>query len=461
MLLRPYQADLLQKIRALAAQGKRKICAVLPTGGGKTAVIRAIVDGAVGKGKRVWCIAHREELIKQLSQAMPCTHGIVSGSHAPDYNKAVQVISVQTGINRLDKLAPPDIILVDEAHHTVAGSWLALTQHAPKALIIGLTATPVRSDDLSLGDYFEALAEGVTVAELQADGYLCEVTYYCPPESDNPVGEVVANWYKYARDKSCIVFCQSVAQAERVAAKFQAAGIRAAAISGETAPQVRADAIAALGDGRLTVLTACNIISEGTDIPSVQACIMLRPTDSEGLHRQQLGRVLRPVYAPDMPRNTRDERLSSIAASAKPKAIIIDMVGNIGAFTAQGYFVEKHGFAESPRTWSLERGKKGINRSETAPAIQQCPACYAWHKAAPTCPACGSGREPKAPRKDVYTRAELREIAAAEALKLEEKKRIEAREVAQARTLEELQRIERERGYKRGWALIRFRSRKK
>ncbi|NBW17238.1 MAG: helicase, partial [Caulobacteraceae bacterium] len=171
-----------------------------------------------------------------------------------------------------------------------------------------------------------------------------------------------------------------------------------------------------LGTGQLKVLTSCDIISEGTDIPSVTGAILLRPTDSLGLHLQQVGRVLRPC-------------------PGKPHAIVNDHVGN----------TLRHGLPTDPRDWSLEGRPKGQKRQSDAPPVRICPACFsAIPSAANPCPECGHEVE-QARRELKVVEGDLQELQAAA---IARQRRVQ---VGQARTREELETIRLERGYSRGW----------
>ena len=183
--------------------------------------------------------------------------------------------------------------------------------------------------------------------------------------------------------------------------------------------RLRAKLIEDLGAGRLDVLTSCDIVSEGTDIPVVTAAILLRPTQSESLYLQQVGRVLRP-------------------APGKSHAIILDHVGN----------VITHGLPDMDRDWTLDGSpRRGKKRDEPAPSVRQCPQCFAAHAPAPVCPACGH-----------EYRTEVRELQQVEGELVELDKallmRQRKREQGSAQSLEELIRLGAQRGYKnpRAWA---------
>jgi superfamily II DNA or RNA helicase len=182
-----------------------------------------------------------------------------------------------------------------------------------------------------------------------------------------------------------------------------------------------------LGDGRLKVLTSCEIINEGFDLPVVSAAILLRHTESLGLHLQQIGRVLR-------------------VSEGKKNAFILDHVGNLA----------RHGFAEDVRDWSLDGRKKGKKSRDDEPTVnvRQCPSCYACHPPEPTCPSCGHVYEIKA-REIEVVEGQLEEVDV-EALRREKKA-----EQGKAQTLQELIAVGMARGYKNptGWARNVFNAR--
>jgi superfamily II DNA or RNA helicase len=407
--LRDYQQTLVEQVRAVFRAGKRAPLVVAPTGAGKTVLFSYITDGAAAKGRRVWILVHRSELLDQTSRTLAeigVGHGLIAAGESMNQVEAVQVASVQTLCRRLESVVPPDLIITDECHHSVAGTYKKITDAFPRALHLGVTATPERVDGRGLGEVFDCLIRGPEVADLMARGFLSRPAYFCPPPQfdassirttagdfnrhdaevvlDKPriVGDAVAHYGRICPGAPAIAFCVSVAHAQHVAEAFRAAGFRAASIDGTLSDFERRDLIASLGDGRLHVLTSCEIISEGTDIPVVTTGILLRPTQSLGLHLQQVGRVLRPVYAKGMPTTTNEERLAAIAAGPKPRAVILDHVGNC----------LRHGLAEEQRDWSLDgqtAKKKKKRDGEAGDRVMQCKACFGTFLPASKCPHCG------------------------------------------------------------------------
>ena len=447
--LRPFQATAVAEIRGAFMAGRRRVLFVLPTGGGKTYTFVYIAEQAAIRGNRVCILVHRQELVDQASRslhAIGCQHGIIAAGYRQDLRHTVQVASVQTLARRLHTI-PADffqLLIVDEAHHAVAGTWAKILAATPRAHVLGVTATPERLDGRGLGDQFEVLIQGPDAAWLTQEGFLVPARTFAPPGIDlsgirrfdtskgkhdsedrlrqgQAMGDAVSHYRRTIEPNhngTAIAFCISVDHAAAVAEAFRAQGISAAMLDGNTDRGVRKRLINDLGTGQLKVLTSCDIISEGTDIPSVTGAMLLRPTDSLGLHLQQVGRVLRPC-------------------PGKEHAIINDHVGNS----------HRHGLPTDPRDWSLEGRPKGKPRKPSdALPVRVCPACFATQPAAQlTCDCCGHAIDPPKPRELTVVDGDLQELPAAVVA------RRRRTEVGQARTREELEAIRLERGYSRGW----------
>jgi DNA repair protein RadD len=447
MILRPYQEGIVGEVRQALREGCRAPLVVSPTGSGKTVIFSHIAHGAGQKGKRVWILVHRAELVDQTSRTMReigIHHGVIAAGWPVDPLPHVQVVSVQTVVRRTGGLIPPDVIIVDECHHAAAGTWGKILQAFPRAVRLGFTATPERLDGKGLADTFDRLIRGPEVAWLIEQGFLTQPRYYAPPnqlnldglhvrggdfardelakEVDKPTitGDAVAHYQRICPGAPAVVFCASVAHAEHVAQSFAAAGFRAAVLDGNLDRQERRKRVRGLGDGSLQILTSCEIISEGFDIPVVTAAILLRPTKSLGMHLQQIGRVLR-------------------VAPGKDRAIILDHVGNC----------LRHGLAEEVREWSLEGRPKKAKKADDddAPPVRQCPKCYACHVPAPICPECGHVYEVKK-REIEQQDGELVELSAAWMAKQRKQ------EQAGAQTFADLVALGKARGYRNAafWA---------
>lgn len=437
--LRPYQVDGLNDIRASLARARKAPLFVLPTGGGKTVCYSAIGEGAAARGNKVLILEHRKELIRQASMALArlgVRHRLIAppdkiaeirrahvaqlGQPYVDQNAIIAVASVQTLARRMDWLREfdPALIVIDEAHHAVAGTWAKIIAALPRAKLLGVTATPCRTDGQGLGDVFDDLILGPTISELIDDGYLVRPVTYAPPLPkaaqdelkslrrkggdvnrdevaavlDKPTitGDAVAHYTKLAAGKPAIVFCASIKHANHVCQAFCEAGFLFKVVTGDMEDDERDAGIMGLAEGKLHGIVTVDIAGEGTDIPVAEVGIMLRATESESLYLQQGGRILRPVYADGFDLSTREGRLAAIAASPKPFAILIDHVGNSGRLE-DGRFVPKHGQLTDDRGWSLKGRKKRPKGEalERLPRVLQCPQCYMTHEPRPTCPSCG------------------------------------------------------------------------
>lgn len=428
--LRPYQEKGVIDIREQFGKGRRAVLFVLPTGAGKTVTYAHIAEQAGVRGNRVLILEHRKELIRQASLAsggLGVHHQII----APD-NKVVEirrshveklgqpmirngtnvaVASVQTLARRIAWLQQfdPALIIIDEAHHAMAGTWARIIEALPRARLLGVTATPCRTDGQGLGDVFDCMVEGPTMAELIALGNLVPPKIFAPPppvdyskmhrsggdirkdeqaaamDSKAITGNAVQHYKALTPHKPAIVFCVNVRHAEHVAAEFRAAGFRFQVIHGGLDDNERDRLIYGLADGRVEGLVSVDVISEGTDLPVAEVAIMLRHTESESLYLQQAGRVLRP-------------------APGKEFGWILDHAGNY----------HTHGKPHDVREWTLKgRQKRERDAEEYEPDLKtlQCPACYLVHDAAPKCPECGHVYEAKAfsPREVEGTLQEVQE----------------------------------------------------
>lgn len=366
--LRDYQQSLVGDIRA-AMRTHRRVLAVAPTGAGKTVIFSHISHGVSQRGKRAVIVAHRREIVDQIGNALSgfgLRYGRIQAGHSQT-NDPVQVAMVQTIAKRLHRIAEPDLLVVDEAHHAVAGSWSKLAAAWPNAKILGVSATPERLDGQGLGAAFDVLVEGPTTADLIERGFLSDFEYFAPPaaadlskiatragdfaidqlaaamDKATVTGDAVEHYRQHLQGRPAIAFCVTVAHAEHVAEQFRQAGFRAASVDGTLDAAERARRVAAIGNGGLQVLTSCELISEGFDVPAVSGAILLRRTKSLAMFLQQIGRVLR--IKPDGSR-----------------AVILDHVGNVNL----------HGSPKSPRLWSLNAKR----RKDREASVRQCKICY-------------------------------------------------------------------------------------
>lgn len=474
MKLYDYQQTAINKCRKAFREKNNSVLLVAPTGAGKTVMFAHIAREAAGKGNRVVICAHREELLDQISKTLTnfdVAHGFVATTrkHAP--MGLVTVASVQTLVNRLDKINPA-LIVLDEAHHAVAGSWKKIINAYPNAKLLGVTATPQRLDGSGLGDIFQTMVLGPQVKDLQAMGFLSRVKYFGPqtvdpsqlakrageytvtgaaelmmPSGDigKVTGKAIEEYRKHADGQRAVVFCVNIIHAQRVAAQFCEAGYRWASIDSKMTKEARKQIVADFRAGVLQGVSSCDIISEGFDLPDAAVAILLRPTKSLGLFMQQVGRVLR-------------------IADGKTHATVLDHVCNVGK-SVEGEFEITHGFLEQERTWSLSGEVK--EKNSTIPG-KRCPECYALNPiSVQFCTECGhefiAKKEPPKPSGGIIAEFNREAIMEQMATRLEDWiKAAKFSDVLRwARTEEQLEQVADIRGYKPRWINVILEGRRK
>lgn len=399
--LRPYQEACIAGLRAAFKSGYHSPLLVSPTGSGKTVMFSFLTGALIKNRKRVALLCHREELVDQISRTLGefgVGHGFVTAGALYDARKPAHVASVMTLARRMDRVEVPDYVICDEAHHCIAGStwgkiieaWRALN---PALRVIGVTATPQRLDGAGLGDMFDEMIMGPSVRSLIDAGALAEFRLFAPSSQvdltgvrmvagefnrgqlagaiDKPAitGSAVGEYRARIDGLPSVAFCVSIEHANHVAEQFRAAGYRSACIDGKMDKVLRRSIVHDFGRGAINVLTSCDIISEGFDIPGIVGCIGLRPTQSLSMCLQQWGRSLR-------------------TAPGKEFAFIHDHVGNSRAREDGG---QGHGLPDDERNWSLLGNKRKAKDGETSPGARQCEKCFAMSPAAArVCRDCGA-----------------------------------------------------------------------
>lgn len=365
-MLRPYQRRAIDELRASYAAGHRAPCLVLPTGAGKTVVASEAIRLTVERGGRVLFLVHRQELLHQsvnkLERAGVNDLRIIqAGSDLGSRSARVAVASIPTLTRWTDRQPDADLVVVDECHHVVAKTWKKLADHYSSARLLGLTATPQRADGKPIGDVFDAIVVGSTIAELTALGHLVPCRVFAP--SDALTARTLARspveaYQRLTPGERAVVFCVTVEHAAQVADDMNAAGVPTAVISGDMSKGERAKALAALESGELRAVSSIGVLTEGWDCPAVSVCILARKPQHTGLYLQMVGRVLRPH-------------------PGKSHATVIDLCGS----------VHDHGPPDMERDFTLDG--EGISKVDRD-AIRQCVTCGAVFKAGPAeCPACG------------------------------------------------------------------------
>lgn len=409
MDLRPYQLDAVEQLRQLIRGGAKRPLLVMPTGGGKTVAFAHIISRAVELGKRALVLAHRRELIGQASNKLLANgvpHGIIQGGSSLSLQRPVQVASVQALANKADRLTRVDLIVVDEAHHvTEKNGYGRLLERWPNAIVLGVTATPWRLDGRGLGDVFDGHVIGSTPRQLRDDGFLVPVGGWeyegidtssarvskgdfvakdlaASASSRRVVGDVVSEWERHANGARTVLFALSVEHSQTMAEAFRKAGIAAEHVDGEMATADRDAVLARLRAGVTRVVSNCNVLTEGFDLPELEVCILARPTLSLSLYLQMVGRVLRP-------------------AEGKTMARIHDHAGCLAA----------HGHPYAERDYSPTVSVRGDRKKAGGGAgiTRRCPACKSVWARWP-CDGCGYSPKPAELQLEYEEAARKREI---------------------------------------------------
>lgn len=415
--LRAYQTQAIETLRQRIASGHKRILLTLPTGAGKTVVAAEIIRRGVERQKRSLFLAPRRELVYQTSDKLSdiaVPHGILMSGEFQNRNTPVQIASLDTYHARVCRGKWPrpnaEIVIVDEAHAQFGAKARAVLENYPDAVVIGMTATPARSDGRGLGEVYDTLVEGPSVAELTADGYLVPVRYFAPSQADlqgvkimagdyhqgqlsermsDPtlIGDVIENWQRICPDRRTVVFAVDRAHAMALHSAFHAQGVAVEYIDGNTDNDERKAILRRIRSGESRVICSVDVLSYGWDEPSVSCGIIARPTKSIARYLQAAGRILRPH-------------------ADKTDAILIDHSGVVADL----------GFVADDQPWSLA-GDERIQDRKTSeeraePKPMTCPGCKAEFKPAPSCPECGMDLRQQRERLIKSHEAELVEIAA-------------------------------------------------
>jgi superfamily II DNA or RNA helicase len=322
MELRPYQNEAVSAIEAEWQEGRRKTLLVLPTGCGKTIVFCKIAENRVSLGDRVLILAHRDELLNQAADKLQKSTGLLTAKEKAEETCLgswfrVVVGSVQSMMreNRLTRF-PEDYfstIIIDEAHHCLTDSYQRVLKHFNGARVLGVTATPDRSDMRNLGQYFDSLAYEYTLPRAIKEGYLCRIQAMTIPLSIDLTGvkqqngdyaladvgtaldpyleRIAQEMKKHCANRKTVVFLPLIKTSQKFCRMLQEQGFRAAEVNGES--EDRAEILDAFDKGEYDVLCNSMLLTEGWDCPSVDCIVVLRPTKVRSLYCQMVGRGTR------------------------------------------------------------------------------------------------------------------------------------------------------------------------
>jgi superfamily II DNA or RNA helicase len=347
MQLRPYQIEALQAVHDAFERGIHRQLLSLPTGAGKTVVFAELVRQRPG---RTLVLAHRDRLIEQAhaklsividKQDLGIIKGPVNHVGARTIVASVQTLGAKSG-KRLATFEPFDTIIIDEAHRSAAPGYLRVLERAfdpSRTLLLGVTATPNRTDGIGLSKVYDEIVYSVDILSMIGQGYLAPLTgYRVVLDTDfsglrtkrgldgirdfdesqvaemmsaaNWVEHLAQAWLKYARDRRTIAFVPRVAMAYRLCEHLRELGIRAEALDGTTDTRIQREVVRRFETGEVQFLANRDLFVEGADIPSIDCVVFARPTKSQIVYSQAVGR---------------GTRLSP--ATGKKDCLVLDIVG--------------------------------------------------------------------------------------------------------------------------------------
>lgn len=398
---------------------------------------------------RVMFLIHRKEVLDQA----------VKTFNEQGVNPSLLTAGmVQTLTRRVDKLAAPNVILVDEAHHALAKSYQRILKQFPKAIVLLFTATPHRTGRTQLDQIADDIIVGQSIHELTDKGFLAPFRYFQPPNdfdskllkrgstgdftnesmqeamSTKIFGHIVKQYKRIASGMQAVVYTYSVDSAIKIANEFNSEGLSAIEVDGTTSKEKRDLAVRKFRNQEIKILVNVNLFTEGVDLPNVDCVIMARPTASLALYLQFSMRCLNPREG--------------------KTAIIIDHANNFKTF----------GYPDDDRDWkqAIKSGKQKSKTLLTDPglAIVTCDYCFAVVKASEVkdgkCPICGKPIKVHEAKPvsdvDLVEATKERQRLIKEIVKNDLLKKVANKSVSELHSLKELQAYAKLHGYKPGWA---------
>ena len=322
MELRPYQQEAVEAIFEEWKTNKSTMI-VLPTGCGKTVIFSEVARQLYESGKRILMLAHRGELLEQTQDKF-LKFGVESvlekaESKANPETDNVVVASVQSisRDNRLSRFPKDyfDVIIIDECHHAATDTYTKVIEYFNTAKLLGVTATPNRSDVRSISDVFDTVAYSYDIKTAIDEGYLSPIKIRripikidisgvrtsCGDFMSGDLGNAIKPYLKdiaqnlkdKASGRKTLIFTPTIAIGEEFASLLNDEGFKASCVSSNNSADERKDIANKLSTGELNAVTNAMLWTEGFDEPSIDCIINLRATKSESLYRQIIGRGLR------------------------------------------------------------------------------------------------------------------------------------------------------------------------
>ena len=324
---RPYQSEALKKIITAWKAGKTRQLISLPTGTGKTVIFGLVAEAL---RTRTLILAHREELLYQAEQKIHFVYpdadtGILKAEEREGLDREICIASIQTAVRHIEELSQRGykLLICDEAHHAVANSYMKVFDELgfmagnPEKLLLGVTATAYRGDNLGLCNVFEDITFESSILAMMRGGYLCDVRglsvntgtdISCVHMTNGDFAlnklsalidipernSLIADTYvTQGEGRHGVVFGVKVSHALNLAEAFRARGVSCEAVYGDMPTDERQDILSRYARHELQMLTNIGVLTEGWDVPDTDIIMMARPTKSRGLYVQCAGRGLR------------------------------------------------------------------------------------------------------------------------------------------------------------------------
>lgn len=398
MILRPRQQELVDKALH-ALKSRNNTIAIAPTGAGKTVMLSAVI--AEFADRQVLVLQHRDELVRQnMSTCRRFNRHIKADMYVADHKvwkPGVTFAMVQTLAREKNLATMPrfDLVIVDEAHHTAADSYVRIINQAkalnPKVMVFGVTATPERGDSKGLSSVFDNVCDAIQIGELIGEGHLVRPRTFVV---DLGLGDalskvrrtaqdfdmieveaimnkqavtdaVIREWKERCKGRSTVVFCSTVAHAKEVATAFEQEA-NTGMVWGDMPEDERRQTLEQFDKGLLKVLVNVGVLTEGWDCQLVSAVLLLRPCSHKSTMIQMVGRGLRKLDPERYPWAEKDD------------CIVLDF----------GHSILTHG--------DLEAGARIKNKEKRTAEPCTCKKCGVQYPSnLADCPVCGQPEEEK------------------------------------------------------------------
>lgn len=394
----PDQSDIVARVQKTMPRYK-SILLQSATGSGKTRIAVHMMDRIRLKGNRVGFVVPRRELLKQTIETVEgfgVPYGVIAAGYKPNPFANVHLMTSGTLARRLDIAPKLQVVFIDECHYGGAELDRIIRHYqAQGAWVIGLSATPMKTNGQGMGEWYDVMIEGPSIRWFMDNRRLSEYMLFAPDTPDLSalrvsngdylakdvdsymmseergkvlVGNAARHYRDHASGLRNVVFCTSIRHAEMTSAMFNDSGVPTTFVHGKLDDAEISRRVISFARGDVHCLCNVDLLTFGFDLSqaanmdvTVEALSDLRPTKSLPLQLQKWGRALRMKDRP---------------------AVIFDHAGNSAP--------DLHGLPDSDREWTLDaRDKRKRGDAEKTEPTRQCTECWFVHRPAPCCPNCG------------------------------------------------------------------------